>query len=693
MNSKRLQYPSSAQGDVVDDYHGQQVADPYRWLEDSDSEETRAWIKAQNALTFGVLESIPARAPIQERLETLWDYAKFSPPTRKGERLFFHKNDGLQDQAVLHWQEGHDGESKVLLDPNSLSEDGTVSLQVTSLSADGSLLAYGLSTAGSDWIEFRVRDVASGEDRTDHLRWVKFSGASWTKDGAGFYYSRYAEPDPDKPAEEALYYQKLYYHRLGDEQGSDELIYERPDQKQWGFSGSVTDDGRYLVITVWEGTDPKNAVFIKDLENPVAEVEELLNTFDAAYHFVGNEGSLLWFRTDLDAPRGRMIEVDLKTPDRDAWRELIPEHEDTLDSVALVGERFLASYLHHASSKVRRHRLDGALEGELELPGIGTAAGFGGRREHKDTYFVFTSFIRPSTVYRYQVAENVCSVWRAPDVPFDAELYETRQVFVQSKDGTRVPMFLSHRKGLEPTGHPTYLYGYGGFNIPLTPVFSVSQLVWMELGGIFAVACLRGGGEYGEEWHQGGILGNKQNVFDDFAACAEHLIEDRWTTRDTLAIGGGSNGGLLVGASITQRPELFAAALPSVGVMDMLRFHRFTIGWAWTSDYGCADEDEEQFKTLYAYSPLHSLREGTAYPATLITTGDHDDRVVPAHSFKFAAALQAAQSGPAPTLIRIEVKAGHGAGKPTTKVIEEAADRWAFLCHVLGVDLPDSFGG
>jgi prolyl oligopeptidase len=693
MNSDSLQYPESARGDVVDDYHGHQVADPYRWLEDSDSEQTRTWIEAQNALTFGVLESIPSRAPIQARLKTLWDYAKYSPPVRKGERLFFTKNDGLQNQAVLHWQDGRDGESKVLLDPNTLSDDGTVSLQVSALSDDGSLLAYGLSTAGSDWIEFRVRDVLSGEDRSDHLKWVKFSSAAWTRDGAGFYYSRYAEPDPDAPAEEALYYQKLYYHRLGDEQSQDALVYERPDQKQWGFSGGVTHCGRYLVITVWEGTDPKNGVFVKDLESPGAEVVELLSDFDAAYHLVGNQGSVLWFRTDLEAPRGRLVAIDLESPGRDAWQELIPQHDDTLDSVALVGDRFLASYLHHASSKVRRHSLDGALEGELELPGIGTAAGFGGRREHSDTYFVFTSFTRPSTVYRYEVEANVAEVWRAPQVPFDPELYETRQVFVQSKDGTRVPLFLSHRKGLKPTGHPTYLYGYGGFNIPLTPVFSVSQLVWMELGGVFAVACLRGGGEYGEDWHQGGILGNKQNVFDDFAACAETLIEDGWTTPKTLAIGGGSNGGLLVGASLAQRPDLFAAALPAVGVMDMLRFHRFTIGWAWTSDYGCADEDEAQFKTLHAYSPLHSLVEGTSYPATLITTADHDDRVVPAHSFKFAAALQAAQGGPAPTLIRIEVKAGHGAGKPTSKVIEEAADRWAFLCDVLGVELPDSFGG
>jgi prolyl oligopeptidase len=579
----------------------------------------------------------------------------------------------------------------VLIDPNGLSEDGTVSLQITSVSKDGRLVAYGLATAGSDWLEFRVRDVDTGEDRPDHLRWIKFSGASWTDDGAGFFYSRYAEPDPDAPAEEALYDQKLYYHRLGTEQDADELIYERPDHKEWGFSGDVSDDGRYLVITVWEGSDPKNGVFVKDLREG-SEVVELLNDFDGAYHFVGNDETVLWFRTDVDAPKGRLIAIDLEQPARDQWRELIAEHADTLEQVAVVGERFLTSSLHHASSKVRVHSLDGAFERELSLPGIGTATGFPGRRDDPDTYFAYTSYTQPTTIYRYHVAEDRLEAFRAPDVPFDPADYETTQVFVESKDGTQIPLFLSHRKGLEPNGaQPTYLYGYGGFNIPLTPAFSVSQLVWMELGGVFAVACLRGGGEYGEEWHKAGTLSEKQNVFDDFAACAEHLIGS-WTCPERLAIGGGSNGGLLVGALMTQRPELFGAALPAVGVLDMLRFHKFTIGWAWKSDYGCA-EDPEQFEALFAYSPLHNLKAGTHYPATLITTGDHDDRVVPAHSFKFAAELQAAQGGPAPALIRIEVRAGHGAGKPTSKLIQEAADKWAFLCDRFNLELPDSFDG
>jgi prolyl oligopeptidase len=687
-----LNYPPSyPDPTVVDIYHGQAVPDPYRWLEDLDSEQTRAWIEAQNHLAFNYLQQIPARQRIRERLTQLWNYEKYSQPFKEGGRYFYFKNDGLQNQSVLYTQESLEGQARVLLDPNTFSEDGTVALSGIAISRArdsgaehaGRYLAYGLSRSGSDWQEWKVRDIETGEDLPDHLRWVKFSGASWTLDGQGFFYSRYDEPAPGSEYESANYFQKLYYHRLGTPQSEDVLVYHRPDQKEWGFAGGVTEDGNYLIISVWRGTDPKNLIFYKDLRDPQSPVVELIREFEAEYSFVGNDGSRFWLLTDCQAPRRRLVAIDLEQPDQ--VQEVIPEAEETLQGVSLINNQFVAFYLKDAHTQIKTFALDGTYLGEIPLPGLGSASGFGGKRYDTETFYTFTSFTTPPTIYRYDFTSGTSTLFRQPQVDFDPQAYEVQQVFYTSKDGTRIPMFLVHRRGLARTGdHPTLLYGYGGFGISLTPSFSVGLVAWLEMGGVYAQPNLRGGGEYGEEWHQAGTKLNKQKVFDDFIAAAEWLIAHGYTNPSQLAISGGSNGGLLVGACMTQRPDLFAAALPAVGVMDMLRFPKFTIGWAWISEYG-SPENPEEFKALYAYSPLHNLKPGTAYPATLITTADHDDRVVPAHSFKFAAALQAAQGGSQPILIRIDTKAGHGAGKPTSKLIEEAADRWAFLVQVLGI--------
>ena len=683
---KPLVYPPSRKVDQVDDYNGVQVPDAYRWLEDPDSDETKAWVEAQNSVAFGYLGEIPAREKIKQRLTQLWDYEKFGIPFKEGDRYFYFKNDGLQNQSVLYTLTSLDAEPRVLLDPNTLSEDGTVALSGIAISQDGELMAYGLSTSGSDWQEWKVRDVETGVDlRDDHLKWIKFSGASWNHDNQGFFYSRYDEPIEKTKLEDVNYFQKLFYHHLGKPQSEDVLIYERSDQKEWGFNGGVTEDGRYLIVSVWRGTDPKNLLFYRDLTNPDAQVVELISEFQASYSFIDNDGSVFWFRTDLDAPRGRLIAIDTRNPAPDQWKEIIPQADETLEGVGLLNNQFVADYLKDAHTQIKIFDLNGCFIREVALPEIGSAGGFGGKREDTETFYSFTSFTTPATIYRYDMVSGESTVFRQPQVDFNPGDYETQQVFYSSKDGTQVPMFITHKKGIHLDGNnPTYLYAYGGFNISLTPSFSVGSLVWMEMGGIYAVPNLRGGGEYGEEWHQAGTKLNKQNVFDDFIAAGEWLIANGYTSPVKLAIGGGSNGGLLVGACMTQRPDLFGAALPAVGVMDMLRFHKFTIGWAWTSDYGSPDNPEE-FKALYAYSPLHNLKPGTSYPATMITTADHDDRVVPAHSFKFAAALQAAHTGSAPVVIRIETKAGHGAGKPTTKIIEEAADKWAFLVRTLNM--------
>ena len=687
VTTPHLPYPVTRQTNQVDVYHGVAVADPYRWLEDDNSPETKAWVEAQNEVTSEYLAGIPQRDSIRERLAQLWNYERYSVPFKRSGRYFFSRNNGLQNQSVLYTMTDLEAEPRLLLDPNTLSADGTVAVTGIVASDDGNLAAYGLAAGGSDWQEWKVRDVRTGEDLADLVQWVKFSAASWTKDGQGFYYSRYDEPDAQAKLTKVNYFHKLYYHRLGTTQAEDKLIYHRPDRKEWGFNGLVTDDGQYLIITVSHGTDPRNRVFYRELGREGAPVIELLNDFDASYDFIDNDGPVFFFRTDLNAPKGRVIAIDTRRPAREQWRELIAESADSLEAASSVGGRLFVEYLRDARSVVRVFDLEGRLVREVDLPGLGSVGGFGGQRSDTETFYSFTSHTVPGRVYRYDIATGRSALWREPKVDFDPDDYETKQAFYTSKDGTRVPMFITQRRDLVLDGrNPTLLYGYGGFRISLTPGFSVENLVWMEQGGVYAVPNLRGGGEYGEDWHQAGMKLKKQNVFDDFIAAAEWLIANQYTSAEKLAISGGSNGGLLVGACMTQRPDLFRAALPAVGVMDMLRFHKFTIGWAWTSDYGSADNRDE-FKALYAYSPLHNLKPGTRYPATLITTADHDDRVVPAHSFKFAARLQVCQNrGGPPTLIRIETKAGHGAGKPTTKLIEEGADKLAFLAHELGLE-------
>ncbi|MDK2408733.1 prolyl oligopeptidase family serine peptidase [Aphanizomenon sp. PH219] len=682
-----LTYPTVSKSEQVDNYHGMAIADPYRALEDPDTDVTKAWVEAQNQVTFSYLNEIPAREKIKQRLTKLWDYEKYGTPFKEGESYFYFKNDGLQNQSVLYTLPTLDAEPRIVLDPNQLSEDGTIALSGISISENGQLLAYGLSSSGSDWQEWKVRNIATGEDLQDYLQWIKFSGASWTHDHQGFFYSRYDEPNEKTKLEDVNYYQKLYYHQLGTPQSTDILIYHRPDEKEWGFTGNVTEDGKYLIISIWLGTDSKNLVFYKDLTNQNSEVIELINQFLANYSFIDNDDYVFYFRTDFNSPKGRVIAIDTRKPTPENWQEIIPQALETLESVSVLNNQFVADYLQDAHSQIKIFNLKGNFIREVELPGIGAASGFSGKRYDTETFYSFTSFTTPGTIYRYDMKTGKSELFRQPEVDFNADEYETKQVFYASKDGTKVPMFITHKKGIKLDGNnPTYLYGYGGFNISLTPSFSVSLLIWLEMGGVYAVPNLRGGGEYGEEWHQAGMKLQKQNVFDDFIAAAEWLIAHNYTQPGKLAIGGGSNGGLLVGTCMTQRPNLFGAALPAVGVMDMLRFHKFTIGWAWVAEYG-SSENAEEFATLYAYSPLHNLKPGTAYPATLITTADHDDRVVPAHSFKFAAALQAAHSGDAPVLIRIDMKAGHGAGKPTAKIIEEAADKWGFLVKVLKVEI------
>lgn len=700
-----LAYPTTRRDDTVDDYHGTKVADPYRWLEDADSPETREWITAENAVTFRFLEAIPQREKIRDRLTALWNYPRYGIPSREGDWYIFTKNEGLQNQSVVYKQRTLDEEPSVLLDPNLLSPDGTVALStkdrdgvVQSFSFDGRYLAYGISKAGSDWIEIRVRETESGRDLTDVIQYVKFANAAWTHDHRGFYYARYPKPEGNALTSMNRNH-KVYYHRLGTDQSADRLILELPDHPDWGFGPEVTEDGRYLILHISQGTDRRNRIYYMDLEKPGeprldGPIVRLLDDFDARYEFVGNDERAFYFKTDLDAPLGRLIAIDTQYPSRRAWSTIIPQSKGVLERISFVHDQFIATYLHDAHSLVRIYTTTGDLLREVELPALGKASGFNGRRSDSETFYSFTSFLYPTTTFRYDLKSGTSTVVQAPQVDFDPSAYETEQVFYASKDGTRVPMFLTHRKGIARDGNnPTLLYGYGGFNVPMTPSFSTSNLIWLEMGGIYAVANLRGGSEYGESWHAAGMLDKKQNVFDDFIAGAEYLIREGYTSPKRLAITGTSNGGLLVGAAMTQRPDLFAAVVPVVGVLDMLRFDKYTIGWAWTSDYGTAS-DPNGFQYLSAYSPLHNLRPGTKYPATLILTGDHDDRVVPAHSFKFAAALQAAQEGSAPVLIRIATDTGHGAGKPTSKLIEEETDKWAFISKTLGMAVaPAPAGG
>ncbi len=723
----------------VDHYHGTWVADPYRWLEDPDSAQSRRWIDAQNKLSGDFIAGVPQRAQIEKRLWELWEFERFGTPSKEAGRYIYSYNKGTQNQNTLYITGSLDERGAVLLDPNAWSADGTKALSGLAISEDGKYAAYGVAASGSDWNTWKVLDIATGKDLPDELNWIKFSGASWTKDGKGFFYTRYDEPKPGQALTAVNYYPRVYYHAVGTPQSQDIEVYRRPDKKEWGFGAGVTEDGQYLVLSVWQGTDPKNRVFIRDLKakplgsaptdadrklrateemiqslvaagdadpaaaSKVKELEsnraalandagtphgfvELLNDFDASYEYVGNNGTTFWFNTNLNAPRGRVIAIDLAKPERSNWKEVIPQAAETLQGVGMVGDYFFASYLKDAKTQVKQFDLSGALVREVSLPGIGTASGFGGKRADTETFYAFSSYTTPASIYRYDTKTGQSVLWKRPDVRFNPDDYTVEQQFYTSKDGTRVPMFIVHKKTVARNGNnPTLLYGYGGFNISLTPSFSPALIAWLDMGGVYAVANIRGGGEYGEEWHQAGTKLKKQNVFDDFIAAAEHLIAEGYTRKGRIACQGGSNGGLLVGAMITQRPDLWGAALPAVGVLDMLRFHKFTIGWAWKSDYGGAEDDPEQFKALYAYSPYHAaLRAGSArWPATLITTADHDDRVVPAHSFKFAAALQATQSGDAPVLIRIDTKSGHGAGKPTAKRIEEAADIYAFLVRAL----------
>ena len=682
----RFVYPPAPKGSQVDDYFGTKVSDPYRDLENADSTPAKKWIEAENKLTSDYLASIPERKRINEKLTALWNYEKYSVPFRRSDRYFFYKNTGLQNQSVLYTTSSLPGEAKPLFDPNTLSKDGTVALSGIDVTDDAKLLAYGLAVAGSDWQEWKVRDIETGKDLADDVKWVKFSIASWKRDGSGFFYSRYDAPASAEQLKQTNYFHKLYFHKLGTPQSKDELVYERKDHKDWNFNAEVTEDGRFLVITVSQGTDPKNRIFYKILEGSNSKVIELLNKQDASYAFIGCEGNSFWFKTDLEAPRGRIVGIDIGKPD--TITTLVPEAAEKLEGVDLVGDRFIASYLKDAHSLVRLFELSGKAAGEIPLPGLGTAGGFTGKRKDTETFYSYVSFTEPPAVYRYDMKSGQSAVLFRPKVDFNSEEFNTEQVFYQSKDNTRVPMFVTSRIGLEKNGNnPTLLYGYGGFNNSVTPSFSPSIATWLKMGGVYAVANLRGGGEYGEEWHLAGTKLRKQNVFDDFIAAGEWLIANKYTSTPKLAIHGRSNGGLLVGATLNQRPDLWGAALPAVGVMDMLRFQKFTIGWAWTSDYG-SSENADEFAALSKYSPLHNIKAGTKYPATLITTADHDDRVFPGHSFKYAAAMQAAQSGPAPVLIRIETRAGHGAGKPTAKIIEEVTDQWAFLVKNLQMKIP-----
>jgi prolyl oligopeptidase len=688
-NEMKINYPQTKTVDQIDDYHGIPVTDPYRWLEDVDAPETLAWIGQQNQLTFSYLEQIPAREHINKRLTELWDFAKAWAPYKHGGRYFQERNHGLQNQNVLYVRESLREAPRLLLDPNNLSEDGTVALTAFSISKDGKWVAYATSASGSDWLTWRVRNVDTGKDLDDIIEWSKFSIAAWASDASGFYYSRYEAPVEGREFQNTNYNQKVYSHRLNTPQSQDELVYERPDHKEWGFHSNITDDGRYHTLNVWQGTDTRNRFFYRDLQNKASFIE-LIPDLEATYELVGNDDSVFYFFTNLNAPRGRLIAIDITKPEKSNWQTIVPEGTTVLEGVVMVNDQFAASYNEDAHHIVRFFKLDGTPDGELPFPALGSIVqindiGLHASRADNELFYAFQSFLYPTTVYRYNFQTRSAEPIDIPELDFDPSAYETQQVFVPGKDGTKIPMYLTHKKGLELDGqNPTLLYGYGGFNISTMPTFTISRLIWLDLGGVYASANMRGGAEYGEDWHQGGMLDKKQNVFDDFIACAEWLIEHRITSTPKLAIEGRSNGGLLVGACMTQRPDLFGACLPHVGVMDMLRFHKFTIGWAWVSDYG-TPEDPEQFKTLYAYSPYHNLKPGTAYPPTLVTTGDHDDRVVPGHSFKFAARLQACQSGDAPTLIRIQTKAGHGFGKPTKILIDELADIYAFLVKSLNI--------
>jgi prolyl oligopeptidase len=690
--AQNIVYPTTKKIDHIDTYHGERVADPYRWLEDDNSAETKAWVEAQNKVTRSYLDAIPEREAIKKRYTELYNFEKFSLPWKEGGRYFWSRNDGLQQQSVYYVADSLNGTPRVLLDPNTLSKDGTVAVQFTSVSRDGKLLAYGLSSAGSDWTEIRVRDIGTGVDLPDRIQWVKFSSASWSADSKGFFYSAYDPPKKDEKLTGQNFFQKAYFHRIGTKQSDDRLIYERKDQKEWGFAVSQTEDAKNYFAFVWRGSENKNgllwapaslAMKARDAALKQSDFKALTLDFDASYAVIGARGDRVWIRTDLNAPLGRVIEVDLKNPDRKNWKTVIAESKQTLESANVVGGIIIAEYLRDARSVVERFTLDGKSLGELVMPGIGSANGFGGKFVDKETFYSFTNMTEPSTIYRYDIEKNESTVFRKPKTAFDSSQFETKQAFVTSKDGTKVPIFIGHRKGIKLDGNnPSIVTAYGGFAVSITPAFRVTAATWMDRGGVFVEASIRGGNEYGKAWHDAAKREKRQNAYDDFIAVAEWLAKEGYSKPAKIGVTGGSNGGLLVGAVVNQRPDAFGAAVPEVGVMDMLRFHKFTIGWAWVDEYGSSDKAED-LAHLKRISPLHNIKSGVKYPPILVMTADHDDRVVPAHSFKYAATLQATDTGSAPKLIRIQQSAGHGAGTPTSKIIEERSDVLAFFWSTL----------
>ncbi|WP_345167017.1 prolyl oligopeptidase family serine peptidase [Nibribacter koreensis] len=676
-------YPVTKKVNHTDTYHGTQVPDPYRWLEADTAQDVAEWVKAQNKVTFEYLEKIPFRDQIKDRLTKLWNYPKYGAPFKEGDYYYFYKNDGLQNQAVLYRMKGLDGTPELFLDPNKLSTDGTTSLGSLAFSKDAKYAVYTTSTGGSDWRDAYVLDVATGKKLTDELHWIKFSGTSWHKDG--FFYSRYAEPKQGSKMANKNEYHQVYYHKVGTPQSQDQLIWEAKQHPLRLLFAGTTEDEKYLILTASEGTS-NNSLYVKDLSKASNPIVPLVETFDKEYGVVENIGDKLIVLTNQDAPKYKLIEIDLSRPQKTNWKTLVPETDNVLNSASLVGGKLVLNYMKDAATLVRVHDTNGKWMHDVKLPTLGTASGFNGKKGDKTVFYTFTSFTYPSAIYKYDVASNTSTLYKKAEIDVNMDAYETKQVFYPSKDGTKIPMFITHKKGLQLNGdNPTYLYAYGGFNASMTPYFSVSNMLWLENGGVLAIANIRGGGEYGEAWHKSGMTPNKQNVFDDFIAAAEHLIAQKYTSSQKLAIAGGSNGGLLIGAVVNQRPELFKVALPAVGVMDMLRFHKFTIGWAWVPEYGSSD-DAAQFQNLMAFSPIHNIKDGVNYPATLVTTADHDDRVVPAHSFKYIATLQEKGAGFNPYLIRVDVKAGHGAGKSTTAQIAEASDVWSFVYENMGVN-------
>lgn len=685
ITKSQLRYPVTRKVDTVTNYFGTMVADPYRWLEDDNSAETKAWVEAQNKVTFEYLNKIPFRDKVKARLSEMWNYTRISSPYKEGAYYFFFKNDGLQNQSIMYRQKGLNGKAEIFMDPNKLSADGTAALGGTSFSKNSKYMAYTISQSGSDWQEIYIMDVETKQLLTDNVKFVKFSSPRWKGD-EGFYYSRYAAPDEKSKLSKQNQFHQVWYHKVGTAQSEDVLVYKDDAHPFRIINAGLTEDEHFLVVSSLEGASG-NEVQIKNLKNEKSVFTMLTPGFSKENNVIDNFGNKLLLQTNDGAPNYKVVLIDPENPDSKNWKLIIPERKEVLQTVTTGGGYMFCLYLKDANTKVYQYTYDGKLVREIQLPGIGSVGGFTGKKKDKEFFYVFTSFNAPPTVYRYNIVTGVSTLFTKTETKFKNEDYETKQVFFTSKDGTKVPMFLTYKKGMKLNGNnPVLLYGYGGFNAAETPRFSISNAYWMEQGGIYVVVNLRGGNEYGEAWHKAGMLANKQNVFDDFIGAAEYLIANNYTNKGKIAIRGGSNGGLLVGACMTQRPDLFRVALPAVGVMDMLRYHLFTVGWAWASEYGRSDS-AEHFKFLIKYSPLHNFKDGTAYPATLVTTADHDDRVVPAHSFKFAARMQEAHCGDNPVLIRIETKAGHGAGKPTSKQIEEAVDMWSFVMYNMGMEM------